>query len=348
MRLSLLSLLTTTLLSPALALTSSLQEVTGFGTNPSGAKMYIYVPTKLANPPPIIVAIHYCSGTAQAYFSGTQWASQADQKGFIVVYPSSPRSGTCWDVASKASLTHNGGSDSLAIVSMAKYAKQKYGASNVYVTGSSSGAMMTNVLAGAYPDVFVAASAFSGVPDGCFADPSGATPASTATPYWNGQCSSGQVHKSPTEWASLVQSYYPGYTGPRPKFQIWHGSISIRPTNTQLTLPLPDETVKEWTQVLGVGQTPTAVYNNNPQTNYYKYLYGSQVEAIWAVGVGHGVPENVPEVIRFFGLSNLTPGGSGPTTTNGGVTTTKPATTTTTTTRVLTTTQAQGGNCSAK
>ena len=108
--------------------------------------MYIYVPTKLAANPPIIVAIHYCSGTAQAYYTGSPYASLADQYGFIVIYPQSPYSGTCWDVSSKAALTHNGaGSDSKAIADMVTYTLQKYSgdASKVFVTGSSSGAMMT-------------------------------------------------------------------------------------------------------------------------------------------------------------------------------------------------------------
>ncbi|KAJ3035959.1 hypothetical protein HDV00_003253 [Rhizophlyctis rosea] len=337
MRFSLASALAATFtLTSVNALTSSLQQVSNFGTNPSGSNMYIYVPTQLAINPPIIVAIHYCTGSAQAYFSGTQYASLADSHGFIVVYPSSQRSGACWDVSSKASLTHNGGSDSLAIVNMAKYAQQKYNGGNIYVTGTSSGAMMTNVLAGAYPDVFSAAAAFSGVPDGCFADPSGTTPANTAAPYWNSQCSGGSTSKTQSQWADLVKSYYPDYTGPRPPFQVWHGS-----TDTTLYPNNFNETVKEWTGVFGLSLTPTSVQANNPQSQYTKYTYGTQVEAYWAQGVGHTVPEHADEVLRWFGLTNLKPGQSQSTTTT--TTTTRTTTTTTTTQPITTTTQAQSG-----
>jgi acetylxylan esterase len=38
----------------------SLQQVTNFGSNPSGTLMYIYVPNNLATKPGIVVAIHYC------------------------------------------------------------------------------------------------------------------------------------------------------------------------------------------------------------------------------------------------------------------------------------------------
>jgi poly(3-hydroxybutyrate) depolymerase len=69
----------------------------------------------------------------------------AEQYGFIVVYPSSPHSGTCWDVSSKQTLTHEGGGDSNTIANMVKWVLSEYkaDASKVFVTGSSSGAMMT-------------------------------------------------------------------------------------------------------------------------------------------------------------------------------------------------------------
>lgn len=123
----------------------AITQVTNFGANTSGTKMYIYVPSKLATNPPIIVAIHYCTGTAQAYYNGSPYAQLADQKGFIVIYPESPYSGTCWDVSSKAALTHNGGGDSNSIANMVTYALKQYNgdATKVFVTGSSSGAMMT-------------------------------------------------------------------------------------------------------------------------------------------------------------------------------------------------------------
>lgn len=108
--------------------------------------MFTYIPSSnLAANPPIIVTIHYCGGTAQAYYNESPYARLADQYGFIVIYPSSPYRHTCWDVSSKESLTHNGGGDSNSIANMVTYALATYNgdASRVFVTGSSSGAMMT-------------------------------------------------------------------------------------------------------------------------------------------------------------------------------------------------------------
>ncbi|KIJ24592.1 carbohydrate esterase family 1 protein, partial [Sphaerobolus stellatus SS14] len=88
-----------------------------------------------------------------------------------------PAAGSCWDVITKATLTHNGGGDSLSIVSMVLFTKfpdvSKPGgdSSRTYISGTSSGSMMTNVLIGVYPDVFKGGLAFSSVPFGCFAGP---------------------------------------------------------------------------------------------------------------------------------------------------------------------------------
>src|SRR5690606_20610927 len=145
---------------------ASLREVTSFGTNPSNLRMHLYVPDALPNNAPILVANHYCTGTGPALFSGTQFASLADRYGYIVIYPSATRSGQCFDVSSAQALRRGGGSDPVGIMSMVGYVQQNYNvdSTRIFVTGVSSGAMMTQVLLGLYPDVFKAGAAFAGVP----------------------------------------------------------------------------------------------------------------------------------------------------------------------------------------
>lgn len=77
---------------------------------------------------------------------------------------------------------------------------------------------MTNVLAGAYPNVFKAGSVYSGVPDGCFYTP-GAVPG-TGDPGWNSTCSGGLSVATAQQWGDTVRSYYPGYTGAYPKMMM--------------------------------------------------------------------------------------------------------------------------------
>ena len=206
------------LAQPAAA--ASLVQVTNFGNNPSSLQMYVYVPNSVTANPPILVALHQCTGSGPGFYSGTEFASLADQYGFIVIYPSVTRSGSCWDVSSSQALTRNGGSDPVGIMSMITYAEQHYGGNpnRVYVTGASSGAMMTNVMLGDYPDVFKAGAAYMGVPFGCFF--------TGTVDGWNSACADGQVSMTPQAWGNMVRNADPGYTGPRPRVQLWHSSRS--------------------------------------------------------------------------------------------------------------------------
>lgn len=199
----------------AQTLSSTLTQVKDFGPNPRNVSMYIYVPKNLAAKPPILVVPHWCHGTAQQAFQYRPYASQGDTYGFISIYPNSPnQEDQCWDVSSKESLTHEGGGDALGIVSMVRWALEKYGGDKdrVFVTGTSSGAMMTNVLLGSYPDVFAAGSAWAGVPFGCYA--------ANGYGVWSDACATGKIIKNGTEWAAMVKNAYPTYSGFRPKMQV--------------------------------------------------------------------------------------------------------------------------------
>ncbi|KAJ7191859.1 carbohydrate esterase family 1 and carbohydrate-binding module family 1 protein [Mycena pura] len=314
-------------------LTSTLQQVTNFGSNPTKVGMFVYKPTTVQTKPAVIVAIHYCTGTAQAYFSGSPYAQLADQFGFIVIYPSSPNAGTCWDVSSKATLTHNGGGDSNAIANMVTFAISTYGAdpSRIFVTGSSSGAMMTNVMCAAYPNLFRAASVYSGVAAGCFVSNTGGVDA------WNSSCAEGQVTATSAQWASVVRNMFPGFTGAYPAIQEYHGTA-----DTTLFPENLGEEVKEWTGIFGYNAAaPAQVLQNTPLSGYTKSVYGPNLQGILAQGVGHTVPIQGNEDLKWFGIIPGGAGGSGSTTATGSATT-GPATTTPPATVSATTTPASG------
>ncbi|KIY73782.1 carbohydrate esterase family 1 protein [Cylindrobasidium torrendii FP15055 ss-10] len=269
-----------------------LTEITNFGSNPTNVRNYVYVPSNLKSSPGLLAAIHYCSGTAQAFYSGTAYKSLADQYGFIVLYPNAPdpSGGGCWDVHSNATLTHDAGGDSLGIVNGMRYIVTQFNVNpaKVFATGLSSGAMMTNVLAGAYPDFIKAGSAFAGVPYACFAGSS----------MWNSQCSQGQSIKTGQQWGDLVRSGYPGYTGSRPKMQLWHGTA-----DTTLYTQNFYEEVKQWTNVFNVSETATATTQNWPISGWTKSDYGPNVQAILANGVTHNIPIQATQVIEWLGLN---------------------------------------------
>jgi acetylxylan esterase len=274
--------------SPASA--AALQEVTDFGDNPSGIRMFLYVPDTVTADPAIVVGVHWCHGTAQDFYNGTQYAALADRYGFIVIYPSAVSSDGCWDVHSAASLTHDGGGDSTGIVSMVEYVEQRYGGDGdrVYVTGHSSGGMMTNVLLGAYPDVFKAGSAYAGVPFGCFA----------GADSWSTACATGQIDRTGQEWGDLVRAAYPGFTGTRPRMQLWHGT-----NDDVLFFANFGEEIEQWTDVAGVSETPTATEPDFLQPGWIRTTYGSgQVQAVQQTGQPHNLQIMAEQTIGFFGL----------------------------------------------
>ncbi|KAK4205649.1 family 1 putative carbohydrate esterase [Triangularia verruculosa] len=210
---------------------------------------HVYVPDKAwtgEGKGPLVVAIHSCQSSGPSYFANAKipWRQGSDRKG--------------WDVSSKRSLVRNGGGDSHAIANMILFAIEKYDLDKekVFVTGGSSGGMMANVMAATYPDLIRAVSLYSGGAGGV----------------------GGQSRGSGEQWGNVVRAMYRGYTGPRPKMQIWHGSAD--------------------------GDTPTSTVQNFPERNYRTENFGAEgiVQGIWAQGLGHSVPSNLTASEQWFGI----------------------------------------------
>ncbi|KAH8682770.1 PHB depolymerase family esterase [Tricladium varicosporioides] len=256
--------------------------------------MNIYVPTKLATNPPVILALHPCGGTGPAYQKQTKYTSLADTSGFIVIFPSANHDNNCWDVASTKTLTHNGGGDSNGLANMINYTISTYKADpkKIFVTGTSSGGMMTNVMCATYPDMFAAGSGYSGVAAGCLAGSPGSSP-QTATPT----CADGKINKSPAEWTSVVKAMYPGFNGTYPRIQVWHGT-----SDTFVNYPNLAEEIKEWTGVFGISYVKNVT--NTPQSGYTQMVYGdgNMFTAYSAAGVGHTVPVHEAVDLKWFGI----------------------------------------------
>jgi acetylxylan esterase len=254
----------TGLLVAALVLTSasaargapSLQQVNnwtgGVANLPSDVQMYVYIPTKVVTNPPILTLIHSCGSNASVVLGQAGGLkSAADQYGFIIVAPqSNPTSNRCWTTDSTQVWTRDKGGDSNAIKQMVVYALSQYQANKdrVYVTGCSSGAMMTELLLGLYPDIFKAGSSFAGMPAACHGPNDNTT---NATGY-NGTCAGGMVNYTPQQWGDLVRNMNPGYTGHRPRLQLFHGSAD--PTISFANMA---ESVTQYENLQGLGTTPT-------------------------------------------------------------------------------------------
>lgn len=269
--------------------------VSNFGTNPTGLQMQLYVPAKLAASPAIILAMHGCGGTGTQYAQQTGYNMIAEQKGFLVIYPSTTKDNRCWDVASANSLKNNGGGDSTGLAAMISHTVSTYNAdaARIFATGSSSGCMMTNVMAATYPNLIAATSCYSGVAAGCLAGSPGASP-STADP----RCASGKIVHTAPEWADIAKEMSPvGYAGSYPRTLLWHGKADTFVSYLNLA-----EMIKQWSEVLGVGFARNET--NTPIQRYTKMVYGdgTRLVAISAEGVGHTVPVRAADDLKWFGI----------------------------------------------
>ncbi len=293
---------------------ASLEPVSNWGADgvPSTVTMSIYVPDNLAPNPPILVLCHYCGGKASDVFGQARnggIVEAADQYGFIMVVPQGSNtdgSGRCWDVGSTNALTRYGGGDTEAIVQMVEYTLSQYDANpdRIYVTGDSSGGMMTEALLALYPDIFKAGSAFAGVPAGCWAanNPGGG---------WSSPCANGEVQHTPEEWGAIVDAMYPDYTGHRPRVQLFHGD-----GDDTIRYPNHVEAIDEWTNVLGLSADPDSeetvrLGNHDATRQGWQDSCGTVVlDAFTSLGGDHGPSDalfNADYVIPFLGLDQTGP-----------------------------------------
>lgn len=256
---------------------ASLVQVTGFGSNPGNLAMYAYRPDGLPANAPAVVLLHGCTQNATTYFTNSGWRKYADQWKFALIVPQQPsanNANSCFNWF-EAGDTARGQGEALSIKQMVDYARGDYGldASRVYVSGLSAGGAMSAVMLATYPDVFAAGSIVAGVPYRC------ATSMISAF-----SCMNPGVDKTPAAWGDLVRDAYPGYAGRRPRVAIWHGTsdTTVAPRNAT-------ESRDQWTNVLGVSQTPTSTTSLPAGTTLE--VYGNDVVRLYRVsGMGHGTP----------------------------------------------------------
>ncbi|MEV3928539.1 PHB depolymerase family esterase [Streptomyces sp. NPDC049944] len=260
---------------------AGLRQVTGFGSNPGNLQMFAYTPDDVAAGAPLVVALHGCTQSANAYYTNSGWPKYADLWGFDVVFPQTTSANnalSCFGWFDQTESTRGRG-EAASIVQMVEYAKQTYGSDGrrVYVTGLSAGGGMTADLLAAYPDVFAGGSVASGLPAQC------ATSQAAAS-----GCQTGPQKLSPAQWGDKVRGSYPGWTGPWPRVAIWQGTsdYTVYPANATA---LRDQ----WTDVWGIGQTPTGTESLPGGTTRSVYEDASgqpAVETLSVSGMGHGLP----------------------------------------------------------
>ncbi|KAJ1557238.1 hypothetical protein HK096_008366, partial [Nowakowskiella sp. JEL0078] len=321
---------------------AALQLVSNWGTNPSNLELYVNVPSNKPTNPAVVFGLHGCGGTGPQFGNG-EWENLSNQYGFIGIFPSATAGSKCWDVSSAEGLRRNNvGSDALGLYNILQWAKSTYKIDErrVFVTGFSSGAMMTNVMAAVFPDLIAGAAPQAGVPYFCFGNTGGRS-ASDISNSGSAQCPKGNVIKSAAEWGSLVHNAYPGYTGSYPPMMIWHG--------TQDTLLVPavfQEEIKEWTNIQGVSINPTSNDILASNSLWKRQMFGSPnsngrypVEAVAVQGAGHGgFGSTGQQILNFWNLDGSVPSPSPSPSTSRTSPSPSPSTTRTSASSSLTTT----------
>ncbi|MEU6592849.1 PHB depolymerase family esterase [Streptomyces sp. NPDC046881] len=299
----------------------TLTRVTDFGSNPGALTMYVYRPATLPAHPPVVVALHGCTQSAQVYADNSGLPRLADQDGFLLVLAETGTANNpnkCFNWFQTAD-NRRGQGEALSVRQMVSHAVTAYGADprRAYVTGLSAGGAMTAVMLAAYPDVFSAGAVVAGLPYDCTRDNS---------PY---TCMNPGVDRSPADWAGRVRDAYPSYTGPWPRTAVWYGDqdTTVVPRNA-------GELRDQWTALHGLSQTPTRTTTIGPDaTRQDQYLAADgtvAVEVDRVPGIGHGTPVDPGTggeqcggtgapyfldsicssrwIARFFGLDTSTPG----------------------------------------
>jgi poly(hydroxyalkanoate) depolymerase family esterase len=264
------------------AASSTLAQVSSFGSNPGNLLMFDYVPASMPAKAPLVLALHGCTETASDY-EAAGWNAVADTYKFYVVYPqqqSSNNTESCFNwfgntSGSTADITRGEG-EAASIIAMIKNMEATYSidTTRVFVTGFSAGAAYAVALLAMYPDVFAAGASFSGIPFGC------ANSLTTAE-----TCMSAPPSKTPAQWGMLAQAGFPGYSGPYPRLSVWQGSMDTTVSTQNLAA-----IVSQWTALTGASATPstTNTVAGFPH-NEYSNGKGVQVESYSITGMPHAV-----------------------------------------------------------
>jgi|GEM_PF-1792847 len=133
----------------------------------AGRNVRVFVPTKPAAPAPLVVMLHGCTQTPDAFADATKMDEVAEEAGFVVAYPEEPPSAIasrCWQWWEPAHQARDAGEPKLlATIVDGVVAAHGVDKDQVYAAGISAGGAMTVILGATYPDRFAAVGVLAGL-----------------------------------------------------------------------------------------------------------------------------------------------------------------------------------------
>jgi poly(hydroxyalkanoate) depolymerase family esterase len=258
---------------------SRLHEITNFGSNPGNLRMHVYVPDGIDPSPALVIALHGCTQTADAYDHGAGWSDLADRLGFVLVFPeqqpaNNPKNCFSWFLPGD---TARDSGEALSIREMIAKAVDKYGVdrSRIFVTGLSAGGAMASVMLATYPEIFAGGAIIAGLPYG-----SASSVLEAFEAMFNDRAPSSRALGDHVRAASK-------HRGPWPKISVWHGTADtvVHPSNG-------DHIIRQWIDVQKLPDRPSEEEQNGRHTRrVWKDANGdTRLEAYSIAGMTHGVP----------------------------------------------------------
>ena len=258
---------------------SRLREIASFGSNPGNLRMHAYVPADVGPSPPLVVALHGCTQTAESYDQGTGWSDLADRLGFILIFPeqqpaNNPKNCFSWFLPAD---TARDTGEALSIRQMVATAVETFGIdrSRIFVTGLSAGGAMASVMLATYPELFAGGAIIAGLPYGSASSVQEAFEA-----MFNERTPSSRALGDHVRGAS-------SHRGPWPKISVWHGTADtvVRPSNG-------DHIIRQWLDVLKLPERASSEEQIGRHTRrVWRDANGdTRLEAYSIAGMAHGVP----------------------------------------------------------
>ena len=269
---------------------SPLVEITGFGSNPGGLKMFSFVPDNLQPAPALVVVLHGCGQSAAAYDLGAGWSTLAKHYGFALLMPeqaSLNNAQGCFNWFNPEDTARDSGEAcSIRQMIARMVGDHKIDQHRIFVTGISAGGAMTSVMLATYPELFAGGAIIAGLPFG------------VATNVREALSGMFQSPSRPAgELGDLVRNAS-NHKGPWPKLSVWHGSAdrTVNPANA-------DEIVKQW---LDVHQLPSAPMSEADVDGYPRQVWWNAdgetiVESYTITDMAHGTPLGVGDNDERYG-----------------------------------------------
>ena len=267
-----------------------LVQLTEFGANPGGLRLFSFVPGKLQNDTPLVVVLHGCTQTAAGYDTGAGWSELAERYGFVLLMPeqtSSNNPNRCFNWFEPAD-TRRGQGEAASIRNMVTYTVREHNLDpkRVFITGLSAGGAMTSVMLSTYPEVFSAGAIIAGLAFGVANNLQEALMAMRQPPAL-----------SPREFGDFVRNASSNKER-WPRIAIWHGSAdhTVSPVNAE-------KSVQQWVDVHGLSEKPSAqdTVDGHPRRIWRNENGDAVIESYSIIGMAHGTPLGLGENGEHFG-----------------------------------------------